>query len=322
MTSRPARRRPVRKALSRLWAAAVLTRGEEPGRQSEIACSGTYGDGPGEPLRLVLLGDSAALSIGVERRPETVGAVLATALSKSAARRVELRVLARFGALSGSLSRQVDRMMLAHPGVAVVAIGTSDVLAPVRTRTAARHLEAELRRLTEAGWSVTIATVPYVRQQPAVRRWARSLTARRSRRLARAQTHAALRCGAQSVSLFDHHLDLGAEPGRDLLCADGLHPSARGYALHLRRLVPAIQATARPAAEPGRPRPPEHRAMPEPRRSADGPVSPGGPWPHGREVPLRTAAAAAVIIPGLQCAPGRPGRAVVRLTDFPLPLGP
>ncbi|MEV0276262.1 GDSL-type esterase/lipase family protein [Streptomyces sp. NPDC050610] len=318
MTTRSARRRPVRKALSRLWTAAVLARGEEPGRQSEVACSGTYGDDPGEPLRLVLLGDSAALSIGVERRSETVGSVLATALSKAAARRVELRVLARFGALSGSLSRQVDRMMLAHPGVAVVAIGTSDVLAPVRTRTAARHLEAELRRLTDAGWSVTIATCPYVRQQPAVRRWARSLTARRSRRLARAQTHAALRCGAQSVSLFDHHLDLGD----GLLCADGLHPSAQGYALHLRRLAPAVQATARLAAESGRPRPPEHRAMPEPRRSADGPVSPGAAWPHDREVPLRTAAAAAVIIPGLQCAPGRPGRAVVRLTDVPLPLSP
>ena len=43
--------------------------------------NGLYGAGPGEPVELVMLGDSSAAGMGADNRYQTVGAIIATGVS-------------------------------------------------------------------------------------------------------------------------------------------------------------------------------------------------------------------------------------------------
>ncbi|MEU7277177.1 GDSL-type esterase/lipase family protein [Streptomyces sp. NPDC045431] len=237
----------------------------------------------GDPLQLAVLGDSLALSAGVHHPDQALATLGARALADAAQRPVELRMLARIGTTSRWLERQVTTALRGTPGLASIVVGGNDVLSPTRTRTAARLLRVQVERLREAGWQVLVATCPHVGDQPALRAWVRETSRRRSRRLAGQQTVAALQAGARTVSLYDPEAHTTEE---GITSPDRFHPSARGYALHLPRLLPAVLAFLDEAH--GTPAPPA-------------------------DVSLDEAAALAVQHPGTHCVPLGSGRAAVHL---------
>src|SRR5436190_19566018 len=90
----------------------------------------SIGDPAATPLRLVLLGDSSALGVGVDRVVDTVGGHLAELLADGTAtggRRIELSSVAVAGSRGVDLGTQVARALLGNrPDVAVILVGTND----------------------------------------------------------------------------------------------------------------------------------------------------------------------------------------------------
>ncbi|PWU58406.1 GDSL family lipase, partial [Micromonospora globispora] len=117
-----------------------------------LALRATVGRAGAPPLRLVLLGDSSALGVGVERFEETVGGQLAHLLAEGpTGRRVHLSSVGVSGSRSTDLATQVARALLGErPDVAVILIGSNDATALARPTDAAAYLGSAVRRLRQA----------------------------------------------------------------------------------------------------------------------------------------------------------------------------
>src|ERR687894_332977 len=110
-------------------------------------------------LRLVLLGDSAAIGVGVEWLSETVGGQLARMLAEgtpeTGQRHVLLSSVGVAGSRSTDLATQVARALLGdRPDVAVILIRAQEAPGPRGPAEAAEHLGQAVRRLRDAGVEV------------------------------------------------------------------------------------------------------------------------------------------------------------------------
>ncbi|MFC7924593.1 SGNH/GDSL hydrolase family protein [Streptomyces cinereoruber] len=199
-------------------------------------------------LHLAVVGDSSALTVGVHRGEHTVSTVLATALADALGCPIDLTLTARAGATTTSLPRQLRTLTGTTPGVAIVQIGGNDVFAPVRLSRTAEQLACHVRDLRTAGWQVVVTACPDIGAAPAVRRFARLVGTKRSRRLAALQTAAALRAGASVVSLTAP--EFRTDPD-GLYCPDRFHPSPAGYRLFQQRALPAVLHAAHTHHAPG-----------------------------------------------------------------------
>jgi len=194
-------------------------------------------------LRLVLLGDTTALGVGVSQVEETVGGHLAGLLADAGAT-VAMSSVAVSGSRSGDLATQVARALLGErPDLAVILVGANDATRLARSSEVASALGSAVRRLREAGAAVVVGTCPDLGAVRAVAPPLRQIMGWYGRRIARAQAVAALMAGARVV-------DLGAmvgpvfraDPG--MLCHDGFHPSADGYRVWAHALLPAVEEAA------------------------------------------------------------------------------
>ena len=208
-------------------------------------------------LRLVLLGDSGAIGVGVEWLSETVGGQLARLLAEgspeSGERHVLLSSVGVAGSRSTDLATQVARALLgARPDVAVVLIGAHDATALRGPEESAEHLGAAVRRLREAGVQVVVGTCPDLGALRSIAQPLRLMTGWMGRRMARAQGRAVAEAGGIVVDLAE---ETGAVFRADAgtLCYDGYHPSADGYRVWAHALFPAVEeaalAAGRPAAQ-------------------------------------------------------------------------
>ncbi len=204
---------------------------------------GVYGDHlPGDPLRLLVVGDSAAAGYGMSDPLDTPPALLGSGLSHIAGRPVEVASTARVGAQSSHLGTQLDRGLRCRPHVAVIVIGTNDVTHTVRPSESVRLLEAAVRRVLDAGAEVVVGTCPDLGTIQPVAQPLREFARHWSRRLAAAQMVATVEAGGRSVSL-------GALLGptfrlapSELFGPDGFHPSVAGYASMVAALLPSVAA--------------------------------------------------------------------------------
>ena len=73
--------------------------------------NGVYGAGIGDPIELVVLGDSSAAGMGADNRYQTVGAIIATGISALTGRPVQLTNTAVIGAESSGLEAQLTRAL-------------------------------------------------------------------------------------------------------------------------------------------------------------------------------------------------------------------
>lgn len=193
-------------------------------------------------LHLMIFGDSTATGYGCHDAEEVPGVLLARALAEQSGRQVRLSTKAIVGATSRGLASQVDAMLVTGPppDAAVIMIGANDVTSLNGIGPSARRLGAAVRRLRACGAAVVVGTCPdfgVITAIPQPLRWtARSL----GLRLARAQAAETRDAGGVPVPFADllapHFL---TEPER-LFAEDRYHPSAVGYALAAKQLLPAL----------------------------------------------------------------------------------
>ncbi|MEH1167584.1 SGNH/GDSL hydrolase family protein [Micromonospora sp. CPCC 205539] len=210
-----------------------------------LALRATIGRPGAPPLRLVLIGDSSALGVGVDRLDDTIGGQLANLLADGpSGRLVHLSSVGVSGSRSTDLATQVARALLGErPDVALILIGANDATGLRRPGDAAAYLGAAVHRLREARVEVVVGTCPDLGAVRAIASPLRQLVGWAGRRMAYAQTVAVLDAGGTVV-------DLATETGpvfradAGTLCHDGFHPSADGYRVWAHALLPAVAAAA------------------------------------------------------------------------------
>lgn len=213
------------------------------GTPTELAprAGGSYGRGRRgqRPLRLAILGDSAAAGLGCERADQTPGALLAGGVARDLRRRVELDVVAVVGAQSADLDVQVAQATRQRLDAALIIVGTNDVTHRVALAASVRELTAAVRALREAGAVVVVGTCPDLGSVKPMLQPLRTVAARLSRRLAAAQTVATAEAGGRAVSLGDLLArDFAEHP--QLWSSDRFHPSAEGYRRVVDVLLPSV----------------------------------------------------------------------------------
>jgi lysophospholipase L1-like esterase len=209
--------------------------------------SGVFGaDYIGEPLPLVLLGDSLAVGYGAASQDGTVGVLLANGLASASERPVRLCNAAVIGAESRDLADQIDALPpdALSPGIAVIVIGGNEVMRLRNIAVAVGHLSRAVERMRQLGFRVVVATCPDMGTIRPFMPPLRFIAHWFSRVLATAQTIVVLRAGGRTVSLAD---TLGPVFWREpniMFAQDHLHPSSDGYARAAEVLLPSVCAAA------------------------------------------------------------------------------
>ncbi|MBP2707172.1 SGNH/GDSL hydrolase family protein [Microbispora sp. RL4-1S] len=215
---------------------------------------GVYGDFPGEPIRMTVLGDSTSVGLGMTRPEETPAVIIARGLAAVAERPVRLTVLGQSGAESAHLESQVDRALAERPEIAVVFVGANDVTTATLPARAVRHLQKAVGRLCDAGAEVVVGTCPDLGTVRPIAQPLRWVTRRWSRQLAAAQTVAVIEAGGRTVAFADLlGPEFDANPA-EMFGPDRFHPSARGYLQAAYAVLPSVCAALElwPEPEPAR----------------------------------------------------------------------
>ncbi|GGP92911.1 SGNH/GDSL hydrolase family protein [Streptosporangium pseudovulgare] len=225
-----------------LFTEAVVARrivGRPHGMEGPPA-DGIYGDFDGEPIRMVMLGDSTSVGLGTTDPADTPAVLIASSLAGIAGRPVRLTVVGRSGAASVDLGDQVDRALGALPDIAVIFIGANDVTTQTPPARAVRHLQKAVRRLREAGAEVVVGTCPDLGTVRPIAQPLRWVTRRWSRQLAAAQTVAVVEAGGRTVAFADM---LGPEFDTnpdEMFGPDRFHPSVEGYLQVAYAVLPSV----------------------------------------------------------------------------------
>lgn len=195
----------------------------------------------GEPVELLLLGDSLAAGLGAETRKQTLGGRIAKGLAARIQRPVRLTTAAVVGSESPDLGSQLDALPADYvPHVAVIVVGGNDVTHRLPTTVSASHLEQAIRRLRTRGSEVVVGTCPDLGALRAVPQPLRRLAASLSRRLAEVQAETAVECGAEPVDLRRAVGPMFFDEPEEMFSLDRFHPSALGYRRTAEALLPAV----------------------------------------------------------------------------------
>jgi lysophospholipase L1-like esterase len=224
---------------------ASVARGVVGKPLGEVApdADGRYKKKYGDPVELLLLGDSVAAGLGADLPSETLGGRLAKYVAKETRRTVRLRTEARVGAESSMLAVQVGCLEPSYrPDVAVVVVGGNDVTHRVPVAESVRHLEETIVALRARGAAVVVGTCPDLGALRPVPQPLRALGSRASRQLARAQEAAAVRQGAYAVSLAHVVGPFFITNPDEMFSLDRFHPSAIGYKRTAKAMLPSVLA--------------------------------------------------------------------------------
>lgn len=215
---------------------------------------GVYGyELPGEPVRLLMLGDSTTVGYGMHTADSTPPALAAIGMSHLIDRPVDVRSFAVVGARSTHLINQITEAFAAtneawagqHADFAIILVGANDVTHSIPRAVAARQLARVVRLLRSHGTEVIVGTCPDLGTVQRLQQPLRAMARRRSRNLARVQAVAALGAGARVVSLADSLGELLADRSDEMFGFDSFHPSAMGYANVVSFLVASAAAAWR-----------------------------------------------------------------------------
>lgn len=196
---------------------------------------------PGDPVHLLLVGDSIAAGLGATRRKDTLGGRLAKALAGHLGRPVRLRTAAVVGAESSDLAAQLDGLPRDYrPDVVVIIVGGNDVTHRVPAAAATAALRAAVDRMRGVGAAVVVGTCPDLGALRAVPQPLRGIGSRLSRQLAEAQAAQASQAGARVVSLRRAVGPFFRIDPDGMFSLDRFHPSALGYRRTAEALLPAV----------------------------------------------------------------------------------
>jgi lysophospholipase L1-like esterase len=195
-----------------------------------LEISGTIGPEDGEPLTLVVLGDSSVAGVGAEAAEDTLTYGVAKALSDQY--RVSLHALGVSGSrLSHVVSEQLPQVDGLDPDIVLVCVGTNDVTHGTTLREARRQLRLLVEGLAELApdAKVIVSGLPPAETSVAFHRPLRDLIGLRALLFTRLYRHELTPHG---ISVFDiAKLTKSAFHGkREMFSADLFHPSSAGYA--------------------------------------------------------------------------------------------
>ncbi len=197
----------------------------------------------GDPIELLVLGDSIAAGLGADRPRHTLGAQLAKRLAKHTHRTVRLHTAAVVGAETSMLRAQLAGLPTGYrPDVAVVVVGGNDVTHRVRVSESVSHLAQAVSALQEHGCAVVVGTCPDLSALASVPQPLRALGGRSSRRLARAQRTVVTDLGARAVSLAHVVGPFFLAQPDEMFAIDRFHPSGAGYRRTAKALLPSVLA--------------------------------------------------------------------------------
>jgi lysophospholipase L1-like esterase len=193
-------------------------------------------------LHLMIFGDSTATGLGCGTADEVPGVLIARGLAEEAGKRIRLSTKAIVGATSKGLSGQVDAMFVAGPppDAAVIMVGANDITALNGISASARRLGAAVRRLRASGAVVVVGTCPDFGVILAIPQPLRLAVRTRGLQLARAQAAAVRAAGGVPVPLADLLAPEFLHAPERLISEDNYHPSAAGYELAAKLLLPPL----------------------------------------------------------------------------------
>ena len=208
------------------------------------AREGTVGAGP--PLRLLIVGDSSGAGVGVETLDQ---ALLGQTVSRLATDfSVTFRLVARHGSTLPRTLKHLAKQSDAAFDIALLAIGTNDVMA-------GRALDAWLRDYDElaavlrerfGARHLVASGLPPVGQFPAIPNPLRWVVGRQARRHDAALAAWAAR--QPDVTFIDFETAPGdplhGVPMAEIMADDGFHPGPRIYDEWGRRAADAVRAVA------------------------------------------------------------------------------
>ncbi len=179
--------------------------------------------GQGRPLRLLIVGDSAAAGVGVDEQGQALSGQLVARLAEHA--EVHWRLLAKTGDTSAQLLESLQTVAPSEADVVVVSIGVNDVTAMTSKRAWQANIVA-LTSLLQQRFSaaqVILSAVPPMHLFPALPhplRWWLGLRARQFNQVMQALSgqHAAL-----------SYVPMVFPPEQRLMASDGFHPGALAY---------------------------------------------------------------------------------------------
>lgn len=189
---------------------------------------GTVGDGL-HPLRLVVVGESTAMGVGVAAHAVGLVGHTARALGKAMRRPVHWRVLGRGGATGRALLKEyIAPAPPLDADVFVVILGVNDTLGFSSPSQWTRSLDAivESLRRQSAGAPIVLAAVPPMQHFPALPSPLRQVLGFRAFVLDRAAIEWA---GAREAVAHVPHAYAEHAEIPDIFCSDGFHPSSLGY---------------------------------------------------------------------------------------------
>lgn len=181
--------------------------------------------GEGEPLRLLVVGDSSAAGVGVSHQHEALAGHLPRRLAELSGRRVMWQLVARSGVTSEQALQMVRHWEPEPAQVALVVLGVNDVAdrVPVERALAARQALADWLFENAEVSHVAFAALPPMDRFPALPRPLRTLAGAMARRHDEALATWASACTDVS------HIPLGLSLQPDHMALDGFHPGAEGY---------------------------------------------------------------------------------------------
>jgi lysophospholipase L1-like esterase len=181
--------------------------------------------GQGAPLRLLVVGDSSAAGVGVERQSRALALPMARRLAADTGRRVRWQLVAKSGVTTAQALALLRDGPPVHADVAVVVTGVNDVVdqVPSHRAVASREALANWLRNSSGAGHVVFAPLPPVHQFPALPRPLRWIAGADARRHDRAL--AAWAATRADVS----YVDIGMRLNRGVMARDGFHPGEPVY---------------------------------------------------------------------------------------------
>ena len=192
--------------------------------------------GAGQPLRLLIAGDSGAAGVGAPSQDEALLGQLITNLATDFS--VTWNLQATSGHTTTGTLERLEQLPQQHFDVAVTSLGVNDSISMVSLGNW-RKRQARLRELLRTRFSVDtliVSGLPPVHGFPALPQPLRWHIGARATQLDRAL---ARDVGAEPDT---HFIDLRFSEDMALMASDGFHPGPAIYAEWARRVAAAIRA--------------------------------------------------------------------------------
>ena len=194
--------------------------------------------GEGTPLRLLILGDSAAAGVGASHQDEALLGRLVAALAYVPA--LEWRLIARSGDTTDDTLRALREQPDLRCDIVVTSLGVNDVT-KLRSAAVFVSLQQQLIEHLRTGCGarrILVSGLPPMHAFPALPQPLRAFIGRHARRL-----DAALAAWLATQPDCEH-LPFGELPAADMMATDGFHPGPPIYAEWAERVGQRIRTGA------------------------------------------------------------------------------